>query len=395
VTDSRELLNSGLSELAEDTSSVDLYDRALTRSRQIGRRRVVVAGCVAAAVVLIAIGGAQLLPLTAAAPIPPEASSPAVSLPASPVESPSADAPSPGPSATGLDLLNATVPLPPFPERPRVGPCPAGPLRFTDGMHSVPGGSVSVGLGPTVSADLDADGIPEVVGMFWCQGPGEANVSQVVALRGRSTGALTLMGQVVGHVVGVGDDLTDIVDIEATTGVVQVRVSRTPLVAIGSAPPELGAITQWRTFAWKGTRFTQTGGATTFAADRSAANLTGLATRLVFAPPDGGCRIGEITLTVRNDGPRATENVMAALILPEVDSGECANRPPSQFYGSARADFGTLAPGTSRAVTVRIVTPVYETYTAGTVVDQPYNYFELRTGDRTYVDRTTVVVEFR
>ncbi len=217
---------------------------------------------------------------------------------------------------------------------------------------------------------------------------------QVVAFRG-TPATLTLMGQVVGPVVGLGDDLTTVRDIEAAKGAVRVEVTRLALVSVGLSPPDLAATTQWRTFAWNGNGFTQTAGSTTFAADTSAAKLTGTATRLVFAPPVEQCRTGELTLTVRNDGPRAAENVTAAVILPEYNVDPCPNPPAGQSYGSALGDFGTIPAGSSKTVTVRIVTAVYETYPAGTLVDRPYNYFELRTGDRTYVDRTRVVVEYR
>ena len=296
-----------------------------------------------------------------------------------------------------MDLQNATVTLPPFPEQPGVGPCPTDNVRLVDGTHTFANDSVRVGLDKSVSADLDADGVHETVALFVCHGPSEGRVTQVVAFRGRTAKSMTFMGQVVGPVDGIGDDLTGVRDIEAAKGAVRVEVSRVALVSQGSAPAELATLTQWRTFAWNGNRFTQTAGSTTFAADKSAAALTGIATRLIFAPPDGGCRTGEITLTVRNDGPRAAENVIAAVILPEYDPDPCPNRPPGQFYGSALADFGTIAAGASKSVTVTVAAPVFPEIPdpTGTVVDQPYNYFELRTGDRTYVDRTRVVVEYR
>ncbi len=396
MTQPKERLRTGLTQLAEDTGSIDLYDRALLRSRQIGRRRAVwaVAG-VAAAVIVAGAAVAQIVPRNSAAPALPGTSSlgpSAVLTESSPTASLS---PTPAPFA-GVDLQNATVTLPPFPEQTGVGPCPTDDIRLKDGTHTLRNDSVRVGLEKSVSTDLDADGVQETVALFVCHGPSEGRVAQVVAFRGRAAESMTFMGQVVGPVHGIGDDLTGIRDVEAAKGAVRVEVSRVALVSQGSAPAELATLTQWRTFAWNGNRFTQTAGSTTFAADTSAAKLTGTATRLVFAPPDGACRTGELTLTVRNDGPGAAENVIAAVILPEYDPNPCWDRPTGQFYGSALADFGTIASGATKTVTVRIVTPDdFSPYQAGAVVDQPYNYFELRTDDRTYVDRTRVIVEYR
>jgi hypothetical protein len=344
----------------------------------------------------VAAGVTQIVPRTSAAPTHPGSS------PESQSAVPTEPSPTPSLSATpapfiGVDLQNATVTLPTFPEQTGVGPCPTDNIRLVDGSNTSRNDSVRVGLEKSVSADLDADGVHETVALFVCHGPGEGRVTQVVAFQGRTAESMTFMGQVVGPVDGIDDDLTGVRNIEAAKGAVLVEVSRVALVSQGSAPAELATLTQWRTFAWNGIRFIQTAGSTTFAANMSAAALTGIATRLIFAPPDGLCRTGELTLTVRNDGPRAADNLIAAVILPEYDPDPCPNRPPGQFYGSALADFGTIAAGTSKSVTVTVAAPAFpgEPDPTGTVVDRPYNYFELRTGDRTYVDRTTVVVEFR
>jgi hypothetical protein len=154
------------------------------------------------------------------------------------------------------------------------------------------------------------------------------------------------LGQVVGPVAGVGSDITGVGGIEAAKGAVRVEVTSLAKVLAGSSTPDLSAVRPWRTFAWDGTRFTQIAGSTTFAADQSAAKLTGTATRLVFDPPDGACRSGELTLTVRNDGPRAAADVTAAVILPENHPEPCPNPPAGQGYGSVLADLGNCEPAT-------------------------------------------------
>ncbi len=72
MTQSQDVLRAGLTQFAEGAGSVDLYDRALARSRQIGRRRaaLAVAGF-AAAVLAVGAGVIQVVPRNSAAPDTP------------------------------------------------------------------------------------------------------------------------------------------------------------------------------------------------------------------------------------------------------------------------------------------------------------------------------------
>jgi hypothetical protein len=196
MTQSNDLLSEGLTRVAEDVKSIDLYDRALARSNQIGRR--VTAWAAARLAMTVATIGASAMQLvarnSAASALPGTSTASPLAVPTEPTPSPSA---TPG-AFPVVDLENATVTLPPFPEREGIGPCPTENVPIVDGSYALPDGSVTVQVVNSISVELDADPTLETVGVFVCYGPAESGIGQVVAFQGTTAETLTLMGQVVG-----------------------------------------------------------------------------------------------------------------------------------------------------------------------------------------------------
>jgi hypothetical protein len=77
---------------------------------------------------------------------------------------------------------------------------------------------------------------------------------------------------------------------------------------------------QWRAYSWNGTRFTQTGGPTSFPPNPNRTDLAVSASDLHLGPVTGGARHGTLTVTVTNKGPGAP-----AVVRLDVFTGDSLN----------------------------------------------------------------------
>jgi hypothetical protein len=383
-------LHEGLTSIADDVAPVDLYDRALARSRQIAWRRR--GGGTVLAVVAVALVGLtwQLAPRLTSAPMPPGSPQPPATEETSATASPEPTPPSSSPGRQDPNRLrNATLNLPAWPVRGGVGPCPTRRITFVEGVHEA--GAITLRVDNIITADVA--GNPARIGVFSCHGPGEGRVQQALAYRNEGDG-FSLMGKLVDTAIPAGGADTSVslgkISAQAAEFIVEVGLQTVP----GSAPPAHAHLKQLRRYAWQGSAFVQTGGPTSFLVDPALTRLSATANRLVFAPPRNGCRTGTITMTVTNDGPQPANDVTAVLIVPGLsDPGGQCQAPPQQGYASYLAPVGSLAPGASKEVTASMV--IAEDGQHQGVEDYPYNLIELRVADQRYPQTRQIVLEFQ
>lgn len=383
-------LRAGLDAIAGRSQPVDLYERSLARSRQIGRRRALASATTAAvAVILVTLGTWRLVPRTDAVPPPP--ASPSATATARPTATPRpSGSATPSPSVAPVppaNLANETLDVPAWPQRGGVGACPTR-FQLSQGKAAFAQGSIEVRLVKSLAIDLNSDAVTETVAFLTCRGPSEGGVQQVVAYRG-AAGALVVVGQVVGSIPDLGSDLSYVEDVASAGAAVRVEVANGPQ---GSAPPTYYRVHQWRTFAWTGTTFAQTAGSTSFLADPSVSPLS-VTPGQVVVPAGTGCVTATLTLKVHNAGPRAAGAVTVAVMHPYLDQNDCPQVPASQGFQSSLADLGTVAAGQTKTVTLTIVHRA-NAADSGTTNTSAYNYVELRIGDQRYADRVTYTVRF-
>ncbi|MFU8873619.1 hypothetical protein [Micromonospora sp. SL4-19] len=274
-----------------------------TTVRRRRRRTAVAAAAAVVLAVAIPVGANAALHQRSGPP-------PAPAETGTPTPSPSATTPSPTssptPSTAGptqaaapdgrisrAQLLAARVDLPGWP--------PYAPTTCTtDNVRLRPSsqtGYVPEVLGDLEYGDLDGDGATETVALVACR-YGEALAKQVLAFDRDAAGRIVTMGRIAGTREGMAD-ITDFT-VEAD-GRVRVQVADIqPCCDTPSWWPQQ----QWRTYAWAGTRFSQTAGRTKFGTDPRLTDLTLTAGDLVLDKADAnGERIGSVTVTVVNKGP--------------------------------------------------------------------------------------------
>ncbi|MFJ8580330.1 hypothetical protein [Micromonospora sp. NPDC093277] len=149
--------------------------------------------------------------------------------------------------------------------------------------------------------DVDGDGAQESVATLGCR-LGEASAKQLVVFDRDDRNRIVTMGLVV-RTEGEGpESIEDLLDVTVQNGAIRVKVADLQPCC---STPSYWQRTQWRTYGWKGTRFTQTGGPTKFGPDRRLTDLRVTAGPLTLGPPDGtGQRTGSVKVTVSNRGPR-------------------------------------------------------------------------------------------
>jgi len=372
-------LHEELAAISERVRSVDLYERSLRRSNQIGRRRAAAGiGGTALGIVLIVLLAWQLGARPLAAPPPVPATNPPTTDVVVPTPTVSTD-PTPAPTPPSR-LANATLTAPAWPRYELAGGCGTGPFRLVDGQAQV-NSSLSVWLGSW--AEVSLNGAMADVATLHCFGPGENSVSQVLAYR-RTASGHTLIGRVVAT---DGVDRTGF-DALAPAGTNEVMVEVLDQFIGGTDPPSFAILRQQRTYRLVGNAFQQVAGETTFRA--GPAGITVEASALTFAESQQGCRSGSMTITVHNGGTKPAVDLRAVVRAPLMEAGDCP-AAPGQDYDSLSIGIGTLAAGESRTVTVPAITPHVD---AGTE-DNPYNIIYLRTGTQQFAATTHFVIVYQ
>jgi hypothetical protein len=115
---------------------------------------------------------------------------------------------------------------------------------------------------------------------------------------------------------------------------------------------------QWRTYAWTGTRFSQTAGPTKFGTDPRLTDLTLTAGDLVVGPADAsGKRPGSVTVTVTNKGPVDVPGVGFAeyFTIGEPAGGDLSRCRMTPTDGGDACVLGGLQAGKSRTYTFRFL----------------------------------------
>jgi hypothetical protein len=236
-------------------------------------------------------------------------------------------------------------------------------------------------------------GQTHTVGVLTCRGPGEGSSAQVLAYR-RDGDAFVLVGPVfdtsmVAPAEGAWAFVTGIA-VAGESVVVDVMVR----LSIGSSVPRFEEMTQQRTFTWDGTGYTQTAGPTSFLADPATVDLSLTTGSLAFAPAEGVCRTGTITLTITNRGASSVDGVAVALILPGLGERpvDCP-APPGQGLDSAMVEVGAIGPGQSRTVTATVVADSRgDPGRFGGPPDR--TYADLRVGDQRTGDKVQLAIEY-
>lgn len=280
-------LRAGLADIAGEVTVVDLRDRALRTSRQIGVRRAVVGGLAVAAVLAIGAGTAFAVLPTRHDPGPGGTPTPSQSASASPVPSGSpatSTAPS-APDPRTIDLRNATIDMPGWAAAFK-NACPAGPRHFVDGK-AVTGNNGGGDLGyrfrlaPPVYGDLDGEPGDEVVVSIGCFTGGSTDPSMLLALKPMPGGTVRTLGLVISMtpVPLAYDEET----VEIQNGVALVEVMG-EYRSNGDPRPK-----QLRGYRYGNGRFSQVTGATTFPAPVTDLHAIDLRNTTLWVPAVGPC----------------------------------------------------------------------------------------------------------
>jgi hypothetical protein len=354
TTGNEQWLREGLSVLSEQYQVVDLRDRALATSRQLGVRRAAVGAALVAVLLVGGAGAAVALGRpNAQAPRPPGAS---VTTPA-PTPSPGATESGPeGPPVTippgAIDLTNASVDLPPFGDD-SLDPC-RGRQRFVRNIADPP--ADDIGFTASVVAewagDVNDDGAVDTVALISCE-MSESYLWQVTAFDGTASAVRTI-GRVVAlnsqpdlRIVFAGQVLGD--------GSIRLEVGDFLETVVGHAD-EISTH-QTRTYAWTGTGFAQTTGPTTFPPNPHLVDLRITTTGLALGKPVNGHRAGTFRVTVSNRAAVDAEHVTVEMLLPLWLEPTGSGWAGCDEWGPARGvphrcELGRLAAGASRTLTL-------------------------------------------
>ncbi|HEY2670241.1 MAG TPA: hypothetical protein VGJ07_07675 [Rugosimonospora sp.] len=306
----------------------------------------------------------------------------------SPSTSPSAAGTPSGSPTTGTgthgpdNLNNATLNLPANAANPTA--CLHGPTKFSGGVA----GQITR-IEKVLAADVDADGSSDDVVLLDCR-PGEGALRQVVAVHRAVDGTFTTLG-VVQQISG---QVKNVDDVKVNGSNVEVRVGDAATTYTDGSV-SLGVF-QWRTYGWNGTRFTQTGGSTSFVADQSANHLTTTVSSLVFGKPSGGRRTGTMTVTVRNSGSRTVKQVSLVMAMVDATPVTPSVTCPTDSLGTPTCQIGTLAAGASKTLT--FTTSMSEDEAQYQIAQGGLQYpnadAQVRIGDQRYSDTKGLTIVF-
>jgi hypothetical protein len=344
-------LRTGLADIASDARSVDLYDRALSRSRQIRRRRH--AGAAVAAVVVLAITGLawQLLPSAGTGPVDPAESVTPTPSPPTPIE--------PG---TEGEFYNSTLPVPSWPalRHDIGGACPSGLITFRQQKY----GSGAITVTVFGSTRVSVPGEVHYIARLSCRGTGLGGADLIVAYRVEESRYVLV------------DVITDSTHTPAEAEWVELdgwSIDPAPspdevgsatffltaaLIEADPSADQNGRLEQNRTFAWNGSAYVQTGGPTSFLVDPATVDLSLAGGDMVFGPPAGGCRTGTMSLTVTNNGSAPVSDVGLNLVLrglPEQGQTGCPAVLANQTDRGTNVSIGLVEAGEVRTEIITVV----------------------------------------
>ncbi|MFJ6150458.1 hypothetical protein [Micromonospora profundi] len=308
-------------------------------AREVARRRrtsrVVATGVIAAALVatpvLASVWADSDPPTPPAQTISPSPDSPptAASTAPTPSTAPTSAAP-PNGRITEKDLGNAVLELPAWPGT-LADECPAGRVRFSNGLAQRPSGvELRARIVQVVHADLDRDGAQETAALIDCSGL-EMGEARVLAFDRDRAGAIVTMGIVIGQTGDIG-------------GIRRIRGEDRSVAAevvdrTGDGLPDNLAQRQWRTYSRPDGTFVQTGGPTAFPANPRITDLAVDGSELRLAPADGDKASGTLRLTVRNDGPQRAAGPRVRVALPKGFDVTSLPTTCTRFASSRGADF--------------------------------------------------------
>jgi LysM repeat protein len=254
-------------------------------------------------------------------------------------------------------LWNATFDLPalPVPAADVVSLLPGclqGRVTFVDGSAFPPGVKHEWYNGTWIErvvwADVDHDGTTDVVALIKCQ-PSQGSFDRVVAFRERPDGTFATIGLVLQLDWGAETDpntIEDLESIDATPGgEILIDVYGTVCSCDRAVFP--GGVSQRRTYGWNGQAFVQTAGSTTLVVPPGAYDLSVSASTMTYAKPVDGLRAGTMTVTLRNNGASAVEDL--SVLVGGMESMACADPGPAP---GGTCTIGRLAPGATRTVTL-------------------------------------------
>jgi hypothetical protein len=313
------------------------------------RMRVIAAGAVAAVAVVAPVavyamngpGGKQRPPVGNTVEPSTQVSSPPSALPSnSPTAPPTA--PLDG-RVTANELASATVDFRGVAE-PTL--CPTGTFTFKGATTARNG--VRISITKVLDLDFDRDGGPESIALITCAVQGADHA--VLALDRAADGSIVTAGVVVS--TSEKAPIKAVFDIRADVdGAVGVQVGNT-------------VERQWRSYGYEGQRFRQVGGPTNFSDVPAASDLSVTGTDLALGAPSGDARRGSITVTVKNNGPKAAPGAVVTIAIPapqsmpapiqiDADLNDCT-RSTNQL----RCRLNGFANGESRTYTFRFTSPV-------------------------------------
>jgi hypothetical protein len=267
-------LREALRQISAEVRDVDLLDRAIATSRRITlRRNIAVLACGVLAVAAVAV----TIVRERHAPQPGDTRPTPTSLPAYR----EADAP----DLTRFDGVTMTIPS------WGGGDCKAGTLPFKQGQYYVEGGH-AVNVLNYLLSDVDGDGVQDYVVHVIC-GDAVTYGSQIVAFHKVGT-----QYTAIGRVIGSQDGIAMMSQMEAKgPGRIAVWVSSEYSDGGQTLVPS-----QWRVYEWRGGRFEQVEGPVSFPAHTPSIKLSVVATDLTVRSGPAGSYLGNMTITVRNDG---------------------------------------------------------------------------------------------
>ncbi|GAA3736818.1 hypothetical protein GCM10022225_19440 [Plantactinospora mayteni] len=287
----------------------------------------------------------------------PEPTTPPATMPSSATATATTPPAAPDGRISQAELGRTTLEIPAWPSDAIVSGCVSGSVRFSNGEYRIRD-SVAMNFDKVVHTDLDRDGARETVARLSCGDQGSSTF-QVLAFDRDAAGKIRTLGRVVAQT----GPIKGICDVRAgSASTVQVRVVDYPTPHRCLEPLLMPAYAQeqWRTYAWDGDRFTQTGEPTAFPPNNGVSDLTVTSSDLTFGAPDGGVRRGTMTVTVRSLGPGMVPyevrlNLPRGLTLLRPDGCEVENHPTGSMAVSC--DYPALNRNGSRTFTFEFTVP--------------------------------------
>ncbi|MGW4464513.1 hypothetical protein [Micromonospora sp. NPDC004704] len=345
-------LRSDLADLAEEVAPVDLRDRTLRTSRRIGVQRTLASSAAALVMIGAATGTAfAFFPRGDVGPAPAATTPPAVVTP-TPTPMPSVTVTEPVNLAplTVSEIENGSLTLPDW----GTDVCPTGTFRFAKGNHVYlpqPDSPMAFAiLGEPVPVDVDGDGVNEMAAEIVCS-PHAVTAQQVLVFKRAADGGVQTLGRVTSvRPPARGALPQELIQSVAAGDAGTVRVQWADQQPFSPADP------QWRGYRWVDGQFKQVSGPTRFPTVDADVRAQAQPVELKLL---NGAYVGELKVTVHNNGPMSAQSLGLRLTLPAGVTmanqrggtiGECGfhdQGPPAVLL----CGLATLAPNKSVTVT--------------------------------------------